>query len=149
MLGGRWGKFLQPRELALGCLLGVLGELRGDDPFVQLSHLGLLLVSLAELVLDRFELLAQEELTLAFIDLRLNLRLDLGAELDNLQLAREDLGEVAQPFGDIDLFQEFLLLLDRDPQGAADQVSKRRRILDVGDCHLQLLGQVGDLLDDL
>ena len=42
-----------------------------------------------------------------------------------------------------------LLLLDRDPQRAGDQVAERRGLVEVGDGELQLLGQVGDLLDDL
>ena len=40
-----------------------------------------------------------------------DLGLDLGAELDHLELAGEDLREVAQPLGDVDLFQQLLLLL--------------------------------------
>ena len=149
MLGRRGRQFLQPRELALGGFAGVLGQLRRLDLLAQFVDFGLLLVALAELVLDRFQLLAQEELALAFVDLRLDLRLDLGAELDHLELAGEDLREVAQAVGDVDLLQQLLLLLGRDPQRAGDQVAERRRVVDVGDRHLQLLRQVGDLLDDL
>ena len=50
---------------------------------------------------------------------------------------------------DVDLLEQLLLLLGRDPQGAGDQVGERRGLVDVGDGELQLLGQVGDLLDDL
>ena len=84
-----------------------------------------------------------------FVDFGLDLGLDLGAELDHLQLAGEDLGEAAQALGDVDLLQQLLLFLGRDPQGAGDQVAERGGVVDVGDRHLQLLGQVGDLLDDL
>ena len=115
----------------------------------QLVDLCLLLVALPELVLDRFHLLAEEELALAFVDLRLDLGLDLGAELDHLELAGEDLREVAEPGDDVDLLEQLLLLVGRDPQRAGDQVAERRRVVDVGDRHLQLLRQVGDLLDDL
>ena len=115
----------------------------------SLVGFGLLLVALPQLVLDRFHLLAQEELALAFVDLRLHLGLDLAAELDHLELAGEDLGEVAQAPHDLELLQQLLLLLGRDPQGAGDQVGQRRRVVEVGDRHLQLLGQIGDLLDDL
>jgi hypothetical protein len=41
----------------------------------------------------------------------LNLGLDLGAELDHLELAGEDLRQAAEPLGDVDLLQELLLLL--------------------------------------
>ena len=149
MLGRGGRQFLQPRELALGGFEGVLGQVGGVDLLAQLVDFGLLLVPLPELVLDRFQLLAQEELALAFVDLRLDLGLDLGAELDDLELAGEDLREAAQALGDVDLLEQLLLLLGADPQGAGDQVAERRRVVDVGDRHLQLLGQVGDLLDDL
>ena len=111
--------------------------------------LGLLLVPLPQLVLDRFHLLAQEELALAFVDFGLDLGLDLAAELDHLELAGEDLREPAQPRGDVDLLQQLLLFLGRDPQRAGDQVAEGGGVLDVGHRHLQLLGQVGDVLDDL
>ena len=120
-------QFLQPRELALGRFAGVLGQLGRLDLLAQLVDFGLLLVALPELVLDRFQLLAQEELALAFVDLRLDLGLDLGAELDHLELAGEDLGEVAQALGDVDLLEQLLLLLGRDPQRAGDQVGERGR----------------------
>ena len=70
VLGGGRGQFLQPRELALGGFAGVLGQFGLLDPLAQLVDLGLLLVPLPQLVLDRFQLLAQEELALAFVDLR-------------------------------------------------------------------------------
>ena len=47
------------------------------------------------------------------------------------------------------LLKQLLLLLGGDAQGAGDQVGERGGVVDVGDGHLQLLGQVGDLLDDL
>ena len=144
--GGSFSSRESSRSAAFGACSGSFGRL---DLLAQFVDFGLLLVALPELVLDRFQLLAQEELALAFVDLRLDLRLDLGAELDHLELAGEDLREVAQAGGDVDLLQQLLLLLGRDPQGAGDQVGERRRVVDVGDRHLQLLGQVGDLLDDL
>ncbi len=144
--GGSFSSRESSRSAAFRACSGRLGVL---DPLAQFVRFGLLLVLLPQLVLDRFHLLAQEELALAFVDLRLHLGLDLGAELDHLELAGEDLGEVAQPLGDVDLLQQLLLLLGVDPQGAGDQVAERRRVVDVGDRHLQLLRQVGDLLDDL
>ena len=54
-----------------------------------------------------------------------------------------------QPLADVDLLQQRLLLLDLDPQRARDQVRERGRVLEVGDRHLQLLGEVRDLLDDV
>ena len=56
--------------------------------------------------------------------------------------------EPPQALADVDLLQQRLLLLDLDPQRAGDQVRERGRVLEVGDRHLQLLGEVRDLLDD-
>ena len=149
MLGRRRRQFLEPRELAVGRFAGMLGKLRLLDLLPQLVDLGLLLVPLPELFLDRFHLLAEEELALAFVDLRLDLGLDLGAELDHLELAGEDLREVPEAGDDVDLLEQLLLLVGRDPQRAGDQVAEGRRVVEVGDRQLQLLGQVRDLLDDL
>ena len=144
--GGSFSSRESSRSAALSACSGrSAASIRSRSSF----DFGLLLVFLPELVLDRFQLLAQEELALALVDLRLHLGLDLGPQLDHLELAGEDPGEVAQPLGDVDLLQQLLLLLDADPQGAGDQVAERRRVVDVGDRHLQLLRQVGDLLDDL
>ena len=118
---------LEPRELAVGRLLRRLGQLGGCDPLAQLVDLGLGLVLLAELALDRLELLAQVVLALALVDLRLDLRLDLGAELDHLELAGEDLGEAAQAARDVDLLEQLLLLGGRDPQRPGDQVRRAPR----------------------
>ncbi len=81
------GSFSSRVQLALGDFERVLGELCLVDPLAQFVRFGQLLVLLPQLFLDRFQLLAQEELALAFVDLRLHLGLDLGAELDHLKLA--------------------------------------------------------------
>ena len=127
VLGGGRRQPLQPAELALGLLPRLLGQLRLLDPLAQLVDLGLLLVALPQLLLDRLQLLAQEVLALALVDLRLDLRLDLGAEPHHLQLAGEDLREPAQPLRDVDLLEQLLLLGARDPQRAGDQVARAPR----------------------
>jgi hypothetical protein len=149
VLGRRGRQFRQPPELPVGRFARLLGQPGRLDFVLQFFDFGDLLVLFAELVLDRFQLLAEEELALAFVDFGLDLGLDLGAELDHFQLAGEDLREVAQPFGDVDFFQQLLLLGGLDPQRPGDQVGERARVVDVGDGQLQLLRQVGDLLDDL
>ena len=93
----------------------------------QLVDLGLRRVPLAELLLDRLELLAQEVLALGLVELGLHLRLDPRADRDDLELAREDLRQPPQPLGDVDLLEQLLLLLGLDPQRAGDQVRRARR----------------------
>ena len=149
MLGRRGRQFGQPPELPVGRFARFLGQVRRLDLLLQFFDFGRLLVFLAELVLDRFQLLAEEELALAFVDFGLDLGLDLGAELDDLELPGEDLREVAEAFDDVDFFEQLLLLGGLDAQRAGDQVGERARVVDVGDGELQLLRQVGDLLDDL
>ena len=56
--------------------------------------------------------------------------------------------EPAQALGDVDLLEQPLLLLGLQPQRARDEVAQRARVVDVGDRELELLGQVGDVLDD-
>ncbi len=147
---GRGGRqSLEPGELAIGSLLSMLGQVRLGDSLAQLGDLGLGFVLLAELALNRLQLLAQQVLALALLHLGLDLRLDSRAELDHLELARQQLREPAQAAGDVDLLQQLLLFLGRDPQRSGDQVGEGRGIVDVGYRELQLLGQIGDLLDDL
>ena len=83
-------------ELALGRLQGLLGKLGLLEPLPQLVDLGLLLVALPQLLLNRLQLLAEEVLALPLVDLRLDLRLDLRPELDHLELPGEDLGRTPQ-----------------------------------------------------
>ncbi len=149
VLGGRRREALEPAELAVGRLAGLLGQAGRLDPLAQLVDLRLLLVPLPELLLDRPQLLAQVVLALALVDPLLDLRLDLGAERDHLELAGEDLREPPQPGADVDLLEDLLLLGGRDAQRSGDQVGERRGVLDVGDGELELLRQVRDLLDDL
>ena len=126
-------------------MLGKLGLL---DLLPELRGLGLLLVHLTELLLDRLELLAQEELALSLLHLRLDLRLDLRADRDQLELSRQQLREPPKPLRHAELLQQLLALFRLDPQGAGDHVGELGGILQVGDRHLELLGQVGHLLDD-
>jgi hypothetical protein len=73
VLGRRRGQLLEPRELAVCRLAGVLGQAGLLDPLAQLVDLGLLLVLLPELGLDRLQLLAQQVLALPLVELGLDL----------------------------------------------------------------------------
>ena len=131
------------------CVRTCSGSSSSSSVRAQLVDLGLGRVLLAELLLDRLHLLAQDPLALALLHLGVDLALDLRADGDDVELAGEDLGEPAQALADVDLLEQRLALLAADPQGAGDQVAERRRVVEVDDRHLQLLGQVRDLLDDL
>ena len=92
VLGRLRRQLLEARELAVGLRPDGVGQRELGELVAQLGGLGGGLVELAELGLDRLELLAQDELALRAVDLRLHLRLDLRADRDDLGLAREDIG---------------------------------------------------------
>ena len=75
--------------------------------------------------------------------------MDLRSNRHHLQLARQDLGEAAQPLGDVDRLEQLLLLLGLQTQGSGDQVRERARVLDVRDHDLKLFREVGHLVDDV
>ena len=149
MLGRRLGDLLEPAQLAVDLRADLLGQVELLQRRAQLVDLRLRRVLLAELVLDRLHLLAQDPLALALLHLGVDLALDLRADGDDVELAREDLAQAEQALADVDLLEQRLALLAADPQRAGDQVAERRRVLEVDDRHLQLLGEVRDLLDDL
>jgi hypothetical protein len=148
VLGGLRRQPLEAGQLALRDRPDVLGELRLLELPAELLRLGLLLVDLAELLLDRAELLAEEVLALAALHLGVDLVLDPAAELDQLELAREDLGQPPKPLRHVALLEQLLLLLGFDAERPGDQVSQLAGVVEVRDRELQLLGQVGELLDD-
>ncbi len=107
-----------------------------------------LLVALAELLLDGLELLAQEVLALRLVDLGPHVGLDLGAQLEHLELARQDAGELAQPLLDVGLFEQLLLVFGLDAHGAGHEERQGAGLFDVGGRHLELFGQVRHERDD-
>ena len=148
VLGGRGRELRKPVELAPRLLVGVLGKLRLLDLCAQLGELRLLLVRLAELLLDRLQLLAQEVLPLGLVHLLLHLGLDLRSQLEDLQLAREDHGQLPQTLLDVDRLEEVLLLLRLQADGRGDQVGELARALGVRSCQQQFLGEVRRDRDD-
>ena len=70
-------------------------------------------------------------------------------ELEQLDLAAEDGGELLEPVLDVEGRQQVLLLLERDVQVGGNEVRGLARILDVHHHHLQLVRQVGDHRDEL
>ncbi len=77
VLGRRLRHFRQPVELAVRGLADLLGHLRLVDLLAQFVGLGLLRIGLAQLFLNRAQLLAQIELALILLHLALDVGLDL------------------------------------------------------------------------
>ncbi len=149
VLGRRWREPLEPAHLAHRRLGDVLGQVLALELLDQLVDLGLVVVGLAELFLDRLQLLSEEELALALVDLARDLRLDLRAELRHLELTPEDRGDAAQPLPDVGGLEQLLPLLGLQAQRRSDQVGERGRVVDVRGCQLELFRQVGRHPDDL
>ena len=149
VLGGSRRQLRQPVELTPRLLVDLLGQVGLVDALAQLVDLGLGLVGLAQLFLDGLQLLAQHVLALVLVHLRLHLVLDLGAELQHFQLPVHEGGERAQPARQVGLFEQLLLVLGLEAHGRGDEVAERRRVVDAGGRHLELVGQIGHQGDDL
>jgi hypothetical protein len=131
---GRGGRQpAQPVELAADGAVGLLGQRRLVHALAQLGDLRRLLVGLAELLLDRAQLLAQEVLPLALVDLGRDLRLDLRAELEHLQLASDDRRDAAEPLFGVDLLEERLPVVERHPHRGGDHVREEAGVVDALD----------------
>jgi hypothetical protein len=149
VLRGCGGQPLEAAELAKRRLLDILGQVELLEAGAQLGDLGLLRIRLAELLLDCLQLLAQEELPLALVELGLDLRLDPCPELEHLLLAVEDQQHLAQARFDVDELEQLLLLLGLESNRRGNEVAERARIVHVRGRDLQLLGQIGSEGDDL
>ena len=92
-----------------------------------LDFLGLF-VSLAELLLNRLQLLAKEVLALVLADLGLHLRLDLRAELEHLELLDQDPVQRVHPRADVERVEHFLLHRRADGrQARGDEIGELAR----------------------
>src|SRR4029450_2891506 len=140
-------QFLEPPQFAIDSLARLLRE----RPFVravpELRDLGLLWVGLAELLLDRLQLLAQEVLALRGLHLRLDLVLDLRAELRHFELAVEDHEHRPQALLDVVQLEQLLFLVGLQSQRRGAEVAERARVVDVGRGERELLGEVRDEAD--
>ena len=141
----------QRAELAVDLRLRDLGQLEGGELLLQLGQAPVV-VALAELLLDRLELLAQEHLPLAVAELLLDLRLDLrlGVEHGDLPLHRDQ--HTAQPLLDRSRLEQRLPLRVRQLDVRRHQVGEVRRLADLGEelAHgllgqLELLAEPGGL----
>ena len=125
-------------DLLEGLLLDLVGHRRLLDLLAQLGRLGDGGVVLAQLLLDRLHLLAQDVLALGLVHLGLDLGLDAALELEHLDLLGEEGRCQPQPIGDVDRLEQLLALLGRHlravgghvrQQSAVDDVARRDRHL--------------------
>jgi hypothetical protein len=126
VLGGGLGHALEALELLARLLLGLLGHSGLGDRLVQLLDLGGRALALAELLLDRPQLLAQDVLALAALDRVLGLLADVARDLEHLDPVAEQLDDPVEAALQVDGLEDLLLLLDLEVHEARDQVGADR-----------------------
>ena len=132
--------------------LDLVGHAGGLDLVAQLVDLGLLRVVLAQLALDRLELLAQDVLALGLVHLGLDLGLDPALQLEDLDLVGEEVRDELEALDDVDRLEHLLALLGGHVRAVGDHVGQQAGLADVarGDGRLRRdRGAVGDVLLDL
>ena len=148
VLGRRRLHHLQPFELLHRDLLGVGRHLGRHDLLAEVVQIAARLVDLAQLFLDRLQLLAQDVLALVAPHLLLHLAVDLLADLQHLVLPRQEPEHLAQPRLEVERLQHVLLLVDLHVQVRDDHVGQLARLDDAVDQRARLLGQLRHQLDD-
>ena len=132
--------------------LDLLRHAGGLDLVAQFGDLGLLRVVLAELALDGLELLSEDVLPLGLVHLGLDLALDLPLELEDLDLACQEVADELEALGHVDRLEQLLALLGRHVGAVGDHVGQQPGLGDVasGDGGLgRDRRAVGDVLLDL
>ena len=113
MVVRRRGRHLgEPAQLAQSFLSSFFGHAGRFDLFAQLFHF-LLLVALAQFLLNRFHLFAKIILPLALRHLILDVGLNLRPELLQFDLARQVPVQTLQPSLELEALKQFLLLNGR------------------------------------
>ena len=128
----------QSSELAVDLLAHVLRQLESVELGPQLVELGAAF-TLAQLVLDRLHLLAQEHLALAIADLGLDLVLDRLLGVEHVELTLHVGQHQAQPLLDRERLEQLLALLRREVEVAGDQIGEATGL---GDALEHLLDRV-------
>ena len=136
------GIFASRSSSRMRLLLDRLGHAGGLDLLVELLDLLGLVVALAELLLNRLHLLAQEVLALVLADLRLHLRLNLRSELEHLELLDQDPVQRVHARAHVERLEHFLLHRRGDRgQARGDEVGEPAGLGDVGRQRLQVVRQ--------
>ena len=140
----------QAVELALGFLLDRLGHAGGLDLLAKLLDFLGLIVAFAELLLNRLQLLAQEVFALVLPDLRLDLRLNLRAELEHFGFLDEQPVQQIEARAHVDGLEHFLLHRGGERrQARRDEVGEPSGLGDVHRQRLQIVRQQRRQRDDV
>ena len=146
---------LQPRKLAIDFFASRFRQLERIEALLEVIGLSRL-AFLTKLLANRFHLLAEQHLTLAFTELFLHLRLDVFLRIDDGDLALHVNEHATQPVLDRQRFQQLLALQRLDVEMSGDEIGECARVSDPLQ-HLlddfrgksRLLPQLGGALADL
>ena len=137
-------------ELRHRLALGFLRHASGLDLLVHLVEVGVL-VALAELLLDRLDLLVQVVLALALLHLALHAAADALLDLQDVDLAFEHAEQVLEALADVAHLEDLLLLLELQRQVRRDRVREAAAVVDAGhrgqDLRRNLLVQLDVLVE--
>ena len=120
-------------QLAQGLLPRLLAQLGGVDARLKLGGLVLAVLALAQLLLDRLQLLVQVVFALRLLHLPLHAVADALLHLQHAHLALHVGEDALEPLGHAIGLQQFLLLGDLDGKVRGDRVRQLARILDLVD----------------
>ncbi len=138
----RGGNLFEPRQLAHSLLERLLRHVRLLDLGPQLVNGRRLFTLFAQLPLDGLELLAQKILALGLAHLFLGFMLDLLAQLEHLELARQEGVNALQLVAHGIQLEQLLAQGEVHLGAAGDEIHHLQRILEVHDRHCQLIRQV-------
>ena len=113
IFGGGFRHALEPLELLLGLVLGLLRHPGFLDRLAQLGDLDRLLVALAELLLDLAQLLAQDVLALLRGQRLLRLLADACGDLQHLDALRQQRQHLVDALAEVEGLEDLLLLCRR------------------------------------
>ena len=130
VLAGALGHALETLQLLARLLFDFLRHLRLGDRLVELGDLRRALVALAQLLLDRAHLLAQQVLALGVVDRALRALVDLARDLQHFDAVRKQLEQLVEPRLQVERLQQRLLFLGADVHQPGDEVGEPRRALD-------------------
>ena len=109
-LGGLSGDALQPAQLSVDLLARLLGDLQGFEALTELLDF-LAVDVLPQLLVDRLQLLAQEDLALPLAELLLDLRSDLFLRFEDADLPLQVDKQLPQAVLDGQGLEKLLLLI--------------------------------------
>ncbi len=147
VLGARRLHALEAVELLARDLLGLLGQLGLDDLLGELVEVAGAVVELTQLLLDGLELLAQHVLALVAAHLLLDLGVDALLDLEDLELARQELQHLAGPGLEVERLEHVLLLGHLELEVRRHEVGQVTGLGHAVDQGAGLLGQLGHELD--